>query len=83
MRKTKLLLGTTLALGMLTGMTSFQAANAAEYVVKAQAKTLHKAPLQGVEGKEVIVKHFALPAEFVGASICIPALSLCTCLRAS
>ena len=66
MRKTKLLLGTTLALGMLTGMASFQAANAAEYVAKARAKTLHKAPLQGVEGKEVIVKHFALPAEFVG-----------------
>ena len=66
MRKTKLLLGTTLALGMLTGMASFQAAGAEEYVAKARAKTLHKAPLQGVEGKEVIVKHFALPAEFVG-----------------
>jgi quercetin dioxygenase-like cupin family protein len=66
MRKTKLLLGTTLALGMLTGMASFQAANAAEYVSKAQVKTLYKAPLQGVEGKEMIVKHFAVPAKFVG-----------------
>jgi quercetin dioxygenase-like cupin family protein len=66
MRKTKLLLGTTLALGMLTGMASFQAAGAEEYVTKARAKTLHKAPLQGVEGKEVIVKHFGIPAEFVG-----------------
>ncbi len=66
MRKTKLLLGTTLALGMLTGMASFQAAGAEEYVAKARAKTLHKAPLQGVEGKEVIVKHFAMPPKFVG-----------------
>ncbi len=66
MRKTKLLLGTTLALGMLTGMASFQAAGAEEHVSKARAKTLHKAPLQGVDGKEMIVKHFAMPAEFVG-----------------
>ncbi len=66
MKKTKYLLSTALASAILIGMTSFQAANAAEYVVKAQAKTLHKAPLQGVDGKEVIVKHFALPAEFVG-----------------
>ena len=66
MRRTKLLLGTTLALGMLAGMASFQAANAAEYVSKARAKTLHKAPLPGVDGKEMVVKHFAIPAEFVG-----------------
>jgi quercetin dioxygenase-like cupin family protein len=48
-------------------MASFQVANAAEvYVSKAKVKTLHKAPLHGVEGKEMVVKHFGLPAEFVG-----------------
>ncbi len=29
-------------------------------------KTLHQAELPGVEGKEMIVKHFALPSGFVG-----------------
>ncbi len=67
MKKTNRLLSTALASAVLFGMASFQAANAAEvYVSKAKAKTLHKAPLQGVEGKEMVVKHFGLPAEFVG-----------------
>ena len=66
MKKTKLLVSTALTLVMLTGMASFHAANAAEYVSKAQVKTLHQAPLQGVEGKEMIVKHVAMPAKFVG-----------------
>lgn len=66
MKKTKLLLSTALASGMLTGMASFQAAGAEEYVPKVRAKTLYKAPLQGVEGKEIIVKHFAAPPKFVG-----------------
>ncbi len=66
MKKTKRLLSTALASAMLFGMAGFQAADAQEYVSKARAKTLHKAPLQGVAGKEVIVKHFAAPANFVG-----------------
>ena len=67
MKKTKRLLSTALASAVLFGMASFQVANAAEvYVSKAKVKTLHKAPLQGVEGKEMVVKHFGLPAEFVG-----------------
>ncbi len=66
MKKTKYLLSTALASAMLIGMASFQAADAAEYVSKARVKTLHKAPLQGVDGKEMVVKHFGLPAEFVG-----------------
>jgi len=67
MKKTKRLLSTALASAVLFGMASFQVANAAEvYVPKAKVKTLHKAPLQGVEGKEMVVKHFGLPAEFVG-----------------
>jgi len=28
--------------------------------------TLYQAPLPGVEGKEMIVKHFSIPPEFVG-----------------
>lgn len=67
MKKTKRLLSTALASVMLVGMANFQAADAGqEYVPKVQAKTLHKAPLPGVEGKEIVVKHFALPAKYVG-----------------
>ena len=67
MKKTKRLLSTALASAVLFGIASFQVTNAAEvYVSKAKVKTLHKAPLQGVEGKEMVVKHFGLPAEFVG-----------------
>ena len=66
MKKTKYLLSTALASAILIGMASFQAAGAEEHVSKARAKTLHKAPLQGVAGKEVIIKHFAAPPKFVG-----------------
>ncbi len=66
MKKTTYLLSPALASAILIGMASFQAADAQEFVPKAQAKTLHQAPLQGVAGKEMIVKHFALPAKFVG-----------------
>ncbi|TDJ18015.1 MAG: cupin domain-containing protein [Gammaproteobacteria bacterium] len=67
MKKTKRLLSTALASAVLFGIASFQVTNAAEvYVSKAKVKTLYKAPLQGVEGKEMVVKHFGLPAEFVG-----------------
>ncbi len=67
MKKIKCLLSTALASAILFGMASFQAADAAEvYVSKARAKTLYQAPLQGVAGKEMVVKHFAAPAKFVG-----------------
>ena len=66
MKRSKFLLSTALASAMLIGMANFQAADAQEYVSKAQVKTLYQAPLQGVEGKEMVVKHFALPAKFVG-----------------
>ncbi len=66
MKKTKLLLSTALVSAILFGMASFQATGAEEYVSKARAKTLHKAPLQGVPGKEMIVKHFSAPPKFVG-----------------
>ena len=66
MKKTKYLLSTALVSAILFGMASFQAADAQEYVPKAQVKTLHQAPLQGVAGKEMVVKHMGLEAKFVG-----------------
>ena len=57
---------TMLASVLLVGLAMIQTVGAAEYVSKAKAKSLYKGPLQGVPGKEVIVKHFALPASFVG-----------------
>lgn len=67
MKNTKRLLSTAFASAVLFGMASFQAADAGEeYIPKVQAKTLHKAPLQGVQGKEMVVKHIAIPAKYVG-----------------
>ncbi len=66
MKKSKYLLSTALASGILVGMASFQAADAQEYIPKAKVKTLHQAPLPGVEGKEMVVKHMGLEAKFVG-----------------
>ncbi len=67
MKQSKYLLSTALAVAMVVGIASFQSANAQQvYVSKAKVQTLHKAPLPGVEGKEVIIKHFDLPSEFVG-----------------
>ena len=68
MRRSKYLLSTALAAAMVVGMAGFHSANAQQaYVPKAKAKTLHQAPLPGVEGKEVIIKHFDFPPGFVGA----------------
>ena len=67
MKQSKYLLSTALAAAMVMVLASFHSADAQqEYVSKAKAQTLHKAPLPGVEGKEVIIKHFAAPAGFVG-----------------
>ena len=57
MKNSKYLLSAALASGILVGMASFQAADAQEYIPKAKVKTLHQAPLPGVEGKEMVVKH--------------------------
>jgi len=59
-------LTTALATAVLVGMASFHAAASEEYVSKANVTTLYKAPLQGVDGKEMVVKHFAIPPKFVG-----------------
>ncbi len=67
MKNTKRLLSTAFASAVLFGMASFQAANAGEvYVSKARAKILYQAPLQGVQGKEMTVRHFSIPPKFVG-----------------
>ncbi len=38
----------------------------AEYKPKAEVTKLLRVPLAGVEGKEVVIKHFSLPSGFVG-----------------
>ena len=67
MRRPQYLLGVALAEALVAGMAGFHSADAQqEYVIKAKVQTLHKAPLPGVEGKEVIIKHFGIPSGFVG-----------------
>ena len=66
-QRSKYLLGVAMGAAVLMGMAGFHTANAQqEYVPKAKAKTLHQAPLPGVGGKEVIIKHFDFPPGFVG-----------------
>jgi quercetin dioxygenase-like cupin family protein len=59
----------------MISFTGSQEGSAAEqeYVSKARVKTLYQAPLAGVEGKEVIIKHFQIPPEFVGGKHMHPA----------
>ncbi len=66
MRSTRYLLGTALAAAMAVGLAGPQGVHAAEYVSKAEVKSLAQVPLPGVEGKEVIIKNFAVPPGFVG-----------------
>ncbi len=66
MKKSNYLLSVALASGISIGLSSFQVADAQEYVSKARAKKLYQAPLQGVAGKEMTVKHFSVPSKFVG-----------------
>ena len=68
MRRWQLQIGAILVIAIAIGVAGLQEVQAQEqeYVSKARAKTLLQAPLAGVEGKEVIIKHFAVPPEFVG-----------------
>ena len=67
MKQSKHLLSTAIAAAMVMGMASLPLANAQEeYIPTANVTTLHQAPLPGLEGKEVIIKHFVLPPGFVG-----------------
>ena len=67
MKYTKCLFSMALASAVFLGVAGFQAADAQEeYVLKARVKTLYQAPLPGMEGKEMIVKHVSIPPGFVG-----------------
>ena len=67
MTYTKCLFSMVLASAFLLGFAGLQGADAQEeYKPKAMVNTLHQAPLPGIDGKEMIVKHLALPAKFVG-----------------
>ena len=61
------LLASALAASTLLAAAHRDAAASEEYIPKVQAKTLFQGPLAGAEGKEVIIKHFAIPAKYVGA----------------
>lgn len=62
----KYLISQALIATAVLGITCINTAQAEEYVSKAKAKTLHQAPLPGVQGKEVIIKHYTLPPKYVG-----------------
>ena len=66
MKKNKFWLSLLLVGAFALGAAFSQDARAAEYKPKAKVKSLVKAPLPGVEGKTVIIKHFTLPPGFVG-----------------
>jgi quercetin dioxygenase-like cupin family protein len=66
MKITKQLISGSLISILILGMASFSVTAQEEYVTKAQKLVLHKAPLPGVDGMEVEVAHFAIPAGFVG-----------------
>ena len=73
MEITKLGLALALAGVMSLGAAFSLDVQAAEYKPKAEVKSLHKGALPGVDGKTVIVKHFTLPAGFVGGKHFHPA----------
>ena len=67
MKHTKRLFSIALASAVFCGLGGLQSADAQEeYVAKARAMTLYQGPLAGADGKEVIIKHFSLPPEYVG-----------------
>ena len=68
-------LGVLLSIAVAVGLADGNETSASEqeYVSKARTKTLYQAPLAGVEGKEVIIKHFQIPPEFVGGKHMHPA----------
>ena len=53
-----------LALAALPAGAGSDTDKAEEYVLEAETKELHEAPLHGVEGKQVVVKEFLVPPGF-------------------
>lgn len=70
MKGTALVLNVALAGAIAIGATGIQGLHAAEeqeeYKSKAEGTMLLQAPLEGMEGKEVIIEHVAIPPGFVG-----------------
>ena len=66
MKITKLGLALALAGVLSLGAALSLDVRSAEYKSKAVVKSLYEGALPGVDGKTVIVKHFTLPAGFVG-----------------
>ncbi len=69
MKGTALMLNVALAGAIAIGATGIQGLHAEEqeeYKSKAEGTMLLQAPLEGMEGKEVIIEHVALPPGFVG-----------------
>ena len=69
MKRSRYLFGTAMAVAVVMGMYGIQGVHAKsekEYVPKAKVTTLVQGLLAGIEGKQVIIKHFELPAKFVG-----------------
>lgn len=70
MKGTALVLNVALAGAIAIGATGIQGLHAAEeqeeYKSKAEVTMLLQAPLEETEGKEVIIKHFAISPGFVG-----------------
>ena len=67
MKITKQLLNSSLLTVLIVGIAGFPAfAAEEEYVPKVQKQVLHQAPLPGVEGMEMTVVHFGIPAGYVG-----------------
>ena len=69
MKQARNLLPALIALAFLVGIFGTQGAQAQsqkEYKPKAKVTSLVKTSLAGVQGKDVIIKHFELPANYVG-----------------
>ncbi len=73
MKITKLGLALALAGVLSLGAAFSLDVQAAEYKPKAEVKALHEGAMTGVDGKTVIIKHFTLPAGFVGGKHFHPA----------
>ncbi len=64
---TKRVVSAALTAGLFLGASGLQGVQAqVEYVPKVIATTLHEGELPGMDGKEMIVKHFAIPPGFIG-----------------
>ena len=61
------LLSTAMTAVLFLGLAGFTATQAQqEYVPKVTVTELHQGELPGMDGKEMVVKHFAIPPGYVG-----------------